>query len=214
MNRKERLSAFNQGNILGAAKRLFLEKGLAHTTMDDISKEAGYSKSTIYVYFKSKDEIYNHIILEHFEILKAAVGDALDGKPGFPDGYFAVCGALMKFYDAYPLFFESILGEIKLPDDEPETVLVKIYKVGEEINGIIGKYLTDCAAAGHIRLDLPPPRATFILWAGITGVITLAHKKEAYIGNSMGVTKEEFMRGGFELLLKSIAAERTVSCEK
>jgi len=208
MSKKERLSAFNRDNILSASKRLFLEKGIARTTLDDISKEADYSKSTVYVYFKSKDEIYNHIILEHFEILKVAISEALRNAPGFPDGYFAVCDALTEGYKAYPLFFESILGEIKIPDDESGTVLVQIYKVGEEINKIIENYLINCVAAKHISLDMPPLQAAFILWASITGIITIAHKKEAYINKALGAAKENFMQDGFSLILKSIIGGR------
>lgn len=206
MSKKERLSAFNRANILSAAKRLFIEKGIVQTTMDDISKEADYSKSTVYVYFKSKDEIYNHIILEHFVLLKEAISEALNNTPGFPDSYFAICDTFVKFYEAYPLFFEEIFGEIKLPDDEsePETVLVQIYKVGDEINVIFENYLTDCIAAKHVSLDISPLRATNIFWASIAGIIILAHKKEAYINKAMGATREDFMQDGFRLLLKSI----------
>ena len=209
MSKKERLSAFNRGNILSAAKRLFLEKGITQTTMDDISKEADYSKSTVYVYFKSKDEIYDHIILEHYESLKAAISLALNHSPGFPDGYFAVCSALTDEYKTCPLFFESLTSEVKMPDDESESVLAKIYKAGEEINGIIKDYLTDCAAKGYISLDIPPLRATFILWAGITGIISVAYKKEAYILKAMGIAKEHYMQDGFCLLLKSINGGRS-----
>ena len=59
---KEHLVRFHQQNILAAAEKLFSEKGVCQTTMDDISRAAEYSKSTIYVYFHSKDEIYNYII--------------------------------------------------------------------------------------------------------------------------------------------------------
>ncbi|MCL2003465.1 MAG: TetR/AcrR family transcriptional regulator [Oscillospiraceae bacterium] len=207
MSRKERLSAFNRGNILSAAKRLFLEKGIAQTTVDDISKEADYSKSTVYVYFKSKEEIHNHIILEHFELLKTVISEALEGEPGFPGGYFAICDALAEGYRAYPLFFEGILSEIKMPQSESEAVLLKIYKVGEDINGMIGNYLNRCMAANRVRLDIPPLQATFILWSGITGLITMAHKKEAYINQALGVTKEAFLQDGFRLLLKSIKGD-------
>jgi len=209
MAKKERLLAFNRGNILSAAKRLFLEKGIAQTTMDDISKEADYSKSTVYVYFKSKDEIYNHIILEHYESLKAALSEALNRSPGFPDGYFAICNALTDEYKANPLFFESLASEIKLPNDESESVLVQIYNAGEEINEIIESYLKGCDAKGHISLDIPPLQLTFILWAGITGIISMAHKKEAYILKAMGITKEQYMQDGFRLLLKSIKGDRS-----
>jgi AcrR family transcriptional regulator len=204
MSKKERLSAFNRSNIVSAAKRLFLAKGISQTTMDDISKAADYSKSTVYAYFRSKEEIYSHIVLEHFGILKDAIGTALHNEPGFPDGYFAICNALAENYQASPLFFESILSEIKIPDDESETVLVQIYKTGDEINGMIEDYLNHCAGNKQVSLDIPPLQATLILWAGITGIIKLAHTKEAYINMATGTTKESFMQNGFLLLLKSI----------
>ena len=208
MNKKERLAAFNRSNILSAAKRLFIEKGIAQTTMDDISKEADYSKSTVYAYFKSKDEIHSHIILENFEILKNDICEVLRSEPEFPDGYFAICNALMENYRVSPLFFESVLSEIKIPDDESETVLVQIYRAGDEINGVIESYLNQCVENKYISLDMPPLQATLILWAGITGIIMFAHKKNAYIGMATGTTKECFMQNGFRLLLKSIMGEK------
>lgn len=47
-----------QENILNSAKDLFLTFGYEKTSMDKISKKAGISKSNLYNYFKSKDEIF------------------------------------------------------------------------------------------------------------------------------------------------------------
>ncbi len=210
MAKKERLQEFNRGNILSTAKRLFEEGGILGTTMDDIAKGADYSKSTIYTYFKSKEEIYNHVILEHIQILHRMVREALDDNKGFPDGYFAICDALAGFYNRYPLYFESILDEIKLPKGESESVLIQIYDVGEAINGCIEQYLRTCLSERRVHLSISPLQATFTFWAGLSGVIALAHKKEAYINKAMGVTKERFMQDGFELLLQSIT-EREVA---
>jgi len=204
MKKKERLSEFNQKNIIDAAKKLFIANGIFHTSMDEISREAEYSKSTIYVYFKSKEEIYNYIILEHFELLKNAVCDALRDSPGFPEGFFAVCHALADGYENYPLFFESILSEIKFPENESQTVLIKIHKVGEEINSVIENYLQRCVDEKKITLDVSPLQATMTLWASITGLISFAHKKEIYIKNSTGASKKIFIENGFRALLKTI----------
>lgn len=205
MNKKERLSEFNRNNILTTAKRLFLEKGISQTTMDDIAREADYSKSTVYVYFKGKDEIYNYIILEYIELLKKYIKEALNKSTDFPDGYFAVCNALMDFYYKYPFYFESIIGEIKLPKDESETVLIEIYKIGEEINEIIMEYIIANTSETGFCLSLSPLQTTFTIWAGISGIISLASKKEAYIIKAMGITKEEFIYDGFKMLLKSVS---------
>ncbi|HEY9257023.1 TetR/AcrR family transcriptional regulator [Chitinophaga sp.] len=45
--------------IFQASLKLVARKGLSGITMGDISKEAGIATGTLYVYFKSKDELIN-----------------------------------------------------------------------------------------------------------------------------------------------------------
>ena len=45
-------------SIVEAASRLFQRWGIHKTTMEDIAREAGKGKSTLYYYYKSKDEIF------------------------------------------------------------------------------------------------------------------------------------------------------------
>ena len=70
MSKKQALTEFHRGSILAAAERLFTEKGTEKTTMDDIAREAEYSKATLYVYFQSKEEIINAILLSGMLLLK------------------------------------------------------------------------------------------------------------------------------------------------
>jgi AcrR family transcriptional regulator len=44
--------------IATAALHVFAKRGLHQTTLDDVAKEAGVSKGTIYLYFKSKEELF------------------------------------------------------------------------------------------------------------------------------------------------------------
>jgi len=205
MNKKERLLEFNRNNILDSAKQLFLEKGINQTTMDEIAKKADYSKSTIYVYFKSKDEIYNYITLEYMELLRDGLSDALSNTAGFSEGFYAICDTILDFYNTYPLYFESVLGEIKLSKDKSDVVLSQIYDVGEQINKVIETYMQAHIYQKHAKSDLPPILQTsFAIWASICGIISIANKKEVYINEAMNVTKEEFMKNGFDLLLRSL----------
>lgn len=48
--------------ILDSAKDLFLRYGFDKTTMNDISKKAGVSKSTIYIRWKKKDDLFDTLI--------------------------------------------------------------------------------------------------------------------------------------------------------
>ncbi len=66
--------------ILLAAQKLFQEKGLGNITMEDVAKSIGKGKSSLYYYFKSKDEIFaavldmeiNDIVLETIKKLSKA----------------------------------------------------------------------------------------------------------------------------------------------
>jgi len=48
--------------ILEAAKNRFQRLGYSKTTMDEIAGDAGISKGTIYLYFESKEDIFNDLL--------------------------------------------------------------------------------------------------------------------------------------------------------
>ena len=47
--------------IIQASIKIFTEKGLHKTTMDEIGEEIGVSKGTVYTYFKNKEELLKTI---------------------------------------------------------------------------------------------------------------------------------------------------------
>lgn len=50
-----------QEKILKTALTLFFKFGIKHVTMDDIAKELGMSKKTIYHFYKEKDDLVNQL---------------------------------------------------------------------------------------------------------------------------------------------------------
>jgi AcrR family transcriptional regulator len=65
--------------ILRAAERVFQKWGMNKTTMEDIASEAGKGKSTLYYYYKSKDEIFDAVVKYEFvKILSRAQESTLD----------------------------------------------------------------------------------------------------------------------------------------
>ncbi|MCB1488513.1 MAG: TetR/AcrR family transcriptional regulator [Bauldia sp.] len=61
--------------ILDGARRLFLAKGFDASSMADIAQEAGVSKGTLYVYFDSKERLFQELVA----IEKAAQYPAIFG---------------------------------------------------------------------------------------------------------------------------------------
>ena len=48
--------------ILDGARRAFLANGFDAASMNEIARAAGVSKGTLYVYFKSKEELFEAIV--------------------------------------------------------------------------------------------------------------------------------------------------------
>ena len=61
--RRNREKEIRKSAILKAARKLFFEKGFRSVTVESIAKKAELSKGAVYLYFKSKDEIYSQILL-------------------------------------------------------------------------------------------------------------------------------------------------------
>lgn len=56
--RWQRRPAQRSEEITAAALRVFARRGLHQTALEDVAKEAGVSKGTIYLYFKSKEDLF------------------------------------------------------------------------------------------------------------------------------------------------------------
>ena len=59
--------------ILGAATRLFAERGLTAAPTSEISKQAGVAEGTLFTYFKTKDDLINALYRE----IKLELADAM-----------------------------------------------------------------------------------------------------------------------------------------
>ncbi len=68
MPRKEREKLARRSEILAAARKIFAEKGLHESTLDEIAIRAELAKGTIYGYFENKDDLF-------FSVLEEAIGN-------------------------------------------------------------------------------------------------------------------------------------------
>jgi AcrR family transcriptional regulator len=208
--KKEALIQFNKEHILASAKKLFETQGIVITTVDEIAKEADCSKSTLYVYFKSKEDILHHIILEQMTLLKDALKEGISKAEDFEECYFSICNNLVKLQEQYPVYYDLILGTIRLEekDIEEKNILYDIYVVGEEINDIIKELLERGIERGYIRKDIQVLPTIFCLWASISETVRFADQKQKYFKMRLGMTKAEYMEYSFHMILRSIKGEK------
>lgn len=95
--RKKEPPDTHRARISDAAQRLFSERGVTSVTVDDIAREAGYSKATLYVYFQDKEEIVRLLVLRSMELLRDSIRQALAGEDSVQRQYRGICLALERF---------------------------------------------------------------------------------------------------------------------
>jgi len=64
--------------ILVAARKIFVEKGLAGARMQEIADEAGINKALLHYYFRSKEKLFDKIFEEVFQSISIGLGDVLN----------------------------------------------------------------------------------------------------------------------------------------
>ena len=67
-----------RSQIIEGARRVFIDKGFEAASMNDITREAGVSKGTIYVYFANKEELFEALIEEERGTIFKNMYDMLD----------------------------------------------------------------------------------------------------------------------------------------
>ncbi len=204
--RKKEPKSVHRENIACAAQDLFMKNGIEATSMDDIAMAAGYSKATLYVYFENKEEIVGLLVLESMKKLYAYIAVALERQETTRARYDYICSGIAQYQEEYPFYFKMALDKINVDfnsgsylPEEQET-----YRVGEEINEKIRQFLCDGIARGEIRAELKVLPTIFVFWGMLAGLVQTAANKERYIEKEMKLSKEEFLKYGFDTLYYSI----------
>lgn len=203
--KKEALEQFNRDNILTAAKELFDSNGIEKTTMDDIAKYADYSKSTIYVYFKSKEDIFNSIVGEYMDMLTEKLRLSIASEQDFERCYYRFCDCLVAFEDKYPRYYSSLLGESQVNSRKKTNSLLR-QDMGREIRELISELVEKGIAGNAIRKDIEVEPTVLYIWSSISGIIQVSSRKRDYIDSRLNMTREEYLRYSFRMFLNSLVS--------
>ena len=210
MSKKQALTEFHRGSILAAAERLFAEKGTEKTTMDDIAREAEYSKATLYVYFQSKEEIINAILLSGIVLLKKKLHEAIESHRDWFQAYEAVCRVIARFYDENPTAYDAATGVMPLnqASEELQKGLSDISRVAGEIDEEMAAFLVRGVEEGAVRIKLPPMETVSLFWSALSGIIHMAEFREDFLQRTLGISREEYLLHGSRMLLDALVKSR------
>ena len=209
-NRKEAVAALHRAQIMTAAEKLFSEKGYEQTTIEEISKEAEYSRRTIYTYYESKEDILHRIIEKGLQALKTDIENAVKDNAGFVDAYRAVCGAMRKYRREYPHSLErlNLSGDEEIGQAVKSAAVKNILRLGTEINETLEALIIRGQENGEVRKDIVPTLTVYVLWSSIDSLLDLAGTKGKFICAQNGMTEEKFLDYGFRQIIDSILEAR------
>lgn len=138
-------------NILEKAEAMFMRLGVRSVTMDDVSKELGMSKKTLYQFFENKDELVSCVAHAHLDKEKAEFLSIANVAENAIDELHKIARCIRKnFSEINP----SMLFDLK--KYHPEAWKIFLNFKHSVILGNIQKNLVRGIEEGYYRQDIDP----------------------------------------------------------
>lgn len=204
--RKEREKEQRREEIISAAQKVFFEKGLQTATVDDIADAAEVSKGTIYLYYKSKEDLYLAVVLRGMDILlgmfeqiTASNQPAIKKIALFGDAYLEFFKShrnyflMMDFYET-PQFHKQVSEEMK------QVCSVSSQKIWSAFFNIIQRAIDD----GVMLPDLNPRQVAIMFWSNSNGLMRQMDRDPHYWHELMGIDLEATLKLSNSFLLQAM----------
>ena len=204
--RKARERVHRRNAIVDAAEDVIFKHGFSVATMAQVAKAAELSKGTLYLYFKSKEELYRAIILRGFIILKKMLREATkEGNSGY-DKVIIVGKTYVEFAEKYPNYFTTILDyqNDTFNLDAAEAESLQALEEGNAVITILVKAIREGAKDGSITQQGNPFETAFVLWSQFTGVLQVIKRKANIIEHYFSLTKEDLLTTHWKMLEKML----------
>jgi AcrR family transcriptional regulator len=193
--------------ILDAAAELMLRWGYNKTTIDDISRQAGVAKGTIYLHWKTRDELFEALITREGAALLDDLKQRLAADPAGSTLHGMLkhsALALMK----RPLLKALVLQDVdvigKLAHSESSRILVMEKLTGLQV------YLEFLREQGLVRTDLSPRAEMHLLSVIFLGFFLVP----PLLPDDLALTDEEMADLMAETVRSTLEIDRPVAAEQ
>jgi len=186
--------------ILASSEKLFVEKGFAGTSINDIAAEADFSRTSIYQYFSSKEEIYLQILERYTEPLTERLTKATENAATVPDKIRAFLDELRKMKSEKSNFFELYFiqrhqVEPRLPDE----LRTQLNEKRRRLENVFREFYREGVEKGEVRA-IRFKDASNLFFAQIMGMMLL----HEYYGNEFDVSLDEHLDMSLQLYLEFV----------
>lgn len=189
-------------DILDAAEVVFFEKGWQQATMDDVAARAELSKGTLYLYFKSKEELYLGINLRAIQLLYDMFTEAINSAQLGMDQLQAIGRAYFEFWHRHPHYFDTLLHfeAVRIAGLEQSQMAESYHEWGGKVNGLVAQSVANGMQDGTMRTDLDPVKTAVVLWGMASGMIQLVARKAEMLQQRCQISPDQFMGGFFDFV--------------
>jgi AcrR family transcriptional regulator len=207
--RKEREKGARREEIINAAEKIFFEKGLVQATMDEIAEAAELSKGTLYLYYKSKEDLYLSVAMKGTEILYNLFLRVVEsGEPVLK--MIALLGeAYYEYFDTYRnyfrmyYFFENPQVQSQVSSEMRDVCEQSDRKLWDLVVGLLQRGIDE----GVLRKGLDPLEAGVMLWSNSNGIMRIMDRQEDYWRGRMGLDLEKVLRESNRMLVVGMMTE-------
>jgi TetR/AcrR family transcriptional regulator len=177
-------------SILAAAETVMTTYGIHGLSIDLIANETQLAKGTIYLYFKSKEEILSilsikarKLLYKEFQKIEKSDASPIEQlKELIKENY--------AFYKKKPLYYDLVsLYEVNNTLTETE----EMHESGQEIADLIIKIATKAKEEGTLNPNINPMYFSFCIWGMTVGVFQLIKVRGSLMNEKMNITEEDLL---------------------
>jgi AcrR family transcriptional regulator len=171
--RKEREKEHRKEEILDAAQKVFFEKGLFVSTMEEIAEAAELSKGTLYLYYKSKEDLYLAVMMRGTQKLSELFHKVINAQASTLGKILGISESYMEFFKTYPNYFRMMYFA-QLPHFHRQVsteVREQCNLEQEKLWNPVVDLFQRAIEEKTIRSDLNPMELAIILWSSATALM-------------------------------------------
>jgi AcrR family transcriptional regulator len=169
--RREREREGRRQQILNAARKMLVEKGLSAASMNQIAQMAELGVATIYFYYRSKEDLFAALQQEGLDLLHARIEQATRRARSNADKIRRAALAYLRFSEENKDYFDIMNYFISSPQEifNPE-LKIQVDRRGEKILGLVETWVRDGVAKGEFK-EVDARNFALLLWGSLHGLI-------------------------------------------
>ncbi len=210
IERKEREKEHRKEEILDAAQKVFFEKGLATATMDEIAEVAELSKGTLYLYYKSKEDIYLAVMMRGMEKLYgrlepivASNDSTIQKLVKFGESYKEYFHSDRKFFGMFH-FLQAPQFHKQVSDEMKQACNIESKRMWDLFIGLLRHGMEE----GKFRSDLNPVEVAIILWSSATALLLRLDSEGEAWKEQLNIDLEHAFQVSTGLLFNAIMTDK------